>query len=229
MSIRHELLDKVRNYHLPERAVEVLSRQKPLIIASVTAGGKNSVVKHIEASGRYKHTVTHTTRKPRAEEHSGENYWFVSDEEMLKLLEAQELIEANAVHGDTVYGTSIASYELVVHSGFEPVLIIDVQGVRDITKRLPQLSAAFLLPPSFDIWMERLNKRGHMSEVERHQRLRSAQKEIEEVLRNRHFILVVNHEVSRTAVEVVNGATDQLTQHKNRELAEKLLDHIRHY
>ena len=228
-SLHHELVEKARHYHLPEPAAKIIIEHPPLIVAGATASGKNSVVKQIEQTSDYKHVITHTTRQPRADEVVGENYWFVSEEHMLQMILEQQMIEVNAIHGNTVYGASIAAYEQIISQGKKPLLIIDVQGVKDITMRLPTLEAVFILPPNFDTWMHRLDSRGAMSAVERHRRLRSAQIEIEDALKSRHFRLVVNHDVARTSDEILQGRTDIRTQRQNRELAERLLDHIRHF
>ena len=229
MADNRQLLDQLKSYHMPPEAVKLLSDSKPLMIAGVTSAGKNSVAAYLAQSSNYKHVVSHTTRPPRSTEENGKNYWFVSNGEMMRLLESGQMIEANAVHGETIYGTSISAYRSVVNSGHKPLLVIDVQGVDQITLYVPDLSAVFLLPPSFEIWMERLDKRGMMSHVERERRLKSARIEIEHVLRSQHFVLYVNREVNTVAQAIQKGVIIHAEQHHNRELALRLIDHIKAY
>lgn len=225
----HQLLDAVRSYKMPSVADQLLSTNKPLILCGVTAAGKDTILKHIEQNSQWRHVVTHTTRKPRDGEANGENYWFVSEDEMLRLVLDQEMIETKAVHGKTVYGTSIKAYKSVLDQAHKPLLRIDIQGVLELANQIPDLQAAFILPPNFEVWMERLEKRGRMSHVEKVQRLRSAQTELKEALRSRHFIFVVNREFAVTSVEILKGVSDGLTQHRNRELAQQLIDHVAHF
>lgn len=225
----HQLLDAVREYKMPVEASELLSAHKPLILCGVTAAGKDTIMRHIEEISEWRHVITHTTRMPRPSEENGKNYWFSTEIEMLDLLSNKEMIEAKAVHGTTVYGTSLTSFRKVLSENCKPILRIDFQGVLEVANGVPDLQAMFILPPSFEVWMERLEKRGHMSHIEKTQRLRSAQMELKEALRSRHFIFVVNREFPHTSNEILKGVTDGPTQHRNREIAQQLIDHVAHF
>ena len=224
-----QLQEAVKKYRMPEAAVELLQNHPPLIIAGITASGKNTILDYIQQNSDWRHVVTHTTRPPREVEKTGQNYWFVDEREMLELLSAQAMIEANLVHSDTVYGTSIKAYEDVLASGHKPLLIIDVQGVEQIINHVHGLHPIFLLPPDSGAWMERLNKRGHMSHVERLSRLRSARQELEAALSSQHFTLVVNSEVTQAAQQILGGVVTEAVQKHNQDLARRLIEHSRAY
>jgi len=228
-TVYHRLLTAVREYRVPPEAIELLSAHKPLMIAGVTAAGKNSVSKYLSEASQWQHVITHTTRQPRANEQSGETYWFVDDEQMLGLMQNREMVEVKVVHGDTIYGTSIAAYKQIVQAGYKPLLIIDIQGAKTILEHVSGIQAVFLLPPSFEAWIERIDKRGAMSHVERSHRLRSARTEIEEAMGSRHFLLVVNHDVHTTAREILANITDPSRQHRTRELAAQLIEHTKSF
>ncbi len=228
-SVHYQLLEAVRTYKMPAEASELVLIHKPLILCGVTAAGKDTIMHHIEEISDWRHVITHTTRLPRSGDKTGVNYWFVDDKTMLDLLKENAMIEAKAVHGNTVYGTSIKAYEAVLARGSKPILQIDFQGVLEVANSIPDLKAMFILPPSFEVWMERLEKRGHMSHIEKIQRLKSAQIELKEALRSRHFTFVVNRDYIHTSTEILRGVTDGLTQHRNREIAQQLIDHISHY
>src|SRR5437868_12886458 len=117
MNLHNELFEKVRNYRIPVSAVQLLSAHPPLIVTGVTASGKTSVLKQIETTSDYRHVVTHTTRPPRGDEISGQNYWFVDEAGMLKLMESEALVEVKAVHGETLYGPTVSSYQSVLDGG----------------------------------------------------------------------------------------------------------------
>ena len=139
------------------------------------------------------------------------------------------MIEAQAIHGETIYGTSITAYQSVIDQNYNPLLRIDIQGILELANQMPDVRAMFILPPSFEVWMERLEQRGRMSHVEKIKRLRSAQMELREALNSRHFIFVLNREYKITAREILNGATDGQTQYHNREVAQQLIDNIAHF
>jgi len=227
--LHHQLLEAVEKYHMPEAALELLQKNSPLIISGITASGKNSILDYIQRSSDWRHVITHTTRRPREGEKNGENYWFVDEPGMMGLLNSQAMVEANAVHGDTIYGTSIEAYQKVLTGGHKPLLIIDVQGVEQIITQVHGLRPIFLLPPNSQAWMDRLNKRGLMSHVERLNRLRSAQEELETALQSKHFTLIVNDEINVAAHQILSGVVSPAVQEFNRDLSKRLIEHSRAY
>ncbi len=227
-SIKNQLFDEVRNYEMPDAAGDLITAHPPLILAGITASGKSSILKHILRDTTYLQVITHTTRQPRQGELQAQHYHFVDDKQMLELVKNHFMIEVQAVHGEAVYGTSIGAYQEVVRGGHKPVLIIDVQGVEVLNAHLPLVARPFfILPPDFDTWMRRLEKRGRMSHAERLRRMRSAREEIEMALKTDHFLFIVNNEVSLAAEEVISSGTDAPTQHKRREAAQMLIDHLK--
>jgi guanylate kinase len=224
-----DLHGAVASYQMPNHAKELIASGKLLILCGVTASGKNTISNYLVKHGKYEHVVSHTTRHPRENhgilEQSGKEYWFVSPEEMLDMVLQKKFIEVKAIHGDTCYGTSIESVESVIRAGYHPVMEIDVQGVIELVDIVPSLQPIFVLPPSYEVWMERLGTRGEMSDGEKSRRLRSASMEIQTALDHRSFVLVVNHEVEITAAELMRGLdTSVSAQEDNRKLAMELLD-----
>lgn len=228
--LHSELLRKSRAYQIPERAIELLRVYHPLIIAGVTASGKNAIISYIMQRAHYDHVVTHTTRPLRSKEQNGVDHWFVSEKEMLKLLEEQKLIESQPIHTDFVYGTSFAAFEKVINSGKKPLMELDIQGINALTSHIPHLEPIFILPPSFEVWMDRLGGRDFMSDGEKARRLRSARIEIEAAIQNRNFVLIVNHEVDDTAHQIMSGVSAYAyDQPHNYQLAQELIEYLKDY
>ncbi|MBP6962291.1 hypothetical protein KBB49_02010 [Candidatus Saccharibacteria bacterium] len=222
----------VASYSMPENANKLIGSGEVTVLCGVTASGKNTIANYLVNHGNYSHVVSHTTRQPRENhailEQDGKEYWFVTPGQMLELVERHAFIEVKAIHGETCYGTSISSVKRVIDAGLHPVMEIDVQGALELTEAVPKLRPLFILPPSFDVWMERLGTRGFLSDGERERRLRSASMEIETALDHPAFILTVNHEVEITAAEIINGVdTSPGSQAEHRQLAESLLESIR--
>src|SRR3989344_9270613 len=120
--IHTQLLTQVKNYKMPASAAGLLNQQPPLIISAVTASGKNTVADYIISSTDYKETISHTTRPPRPSEINGEHYWFIDEAKMLRLVQAEAFLEIKAIHGKTIYGTSVDAYKLVLNDGYKPLL-----------------------------------------------------------------------------------------------------------
>jgi guanylate kinase len=222
----------VASYSMPDIAKQLIGSGEVTILCGVTASGKNTIANYLVSHGNYAHVVSHTTRPPRENhgilEQNGLEYWFVNPEQMLELVEQHAFIEVKAIHGETCYGTSISSVKQVIDAGKHPVVEIDVQGALELTEAVPKLRPLFILPPSFEEWMQRLGTRGSLSDGERERRLRSASMEIETALDHPSFILTVNHDVEQTSAEIIRGVDSSPgTQADHRVLAESLLETIR--
>ncbi|XVV34120.1 guanylate kinase [Streptomyces sp. CA-100214] len=122
--------------------------------------GKSTVVAHM----RKEHpevwlSVSATTRRPRPGEQHGVHYFFVTDEEMDKLIANGELLEWAEFAGNR-YGTPRAAVLERLEAG-EPVLLeIDLQGARQVRASMPEAQLVFLAPPSWEELVRRLTGRG---------------------------------------------------------------------
>ena len=227
-----ELKKAVSSYTMPAAAKDVITKSHLLVLCGVTAAGKNTITSYLLSHGGFGYIVSHTTRKPRENhgvlEQSGNDYWFVSEAEMLKLVQSDAFVEIKAIHGDTFYGTSIASIAEVIKQGKRPLTEIDVQGALELINAVPSLHPAFILPPNYEVWMERLGTRGFMSDGEKQRRMHSARMELEMALGSKAFLFVINNEVEQAAAEIRGGVDSSVAaQSERRQLAEELLEYVK--
>lgn len=138
-----------------------MSERPRLTVLSGPSGvGKSTVVAHM----RKEHpevwlSVSATTRKPRPGEQHGVHYFFVTDEEMDKLIANGELLEWAEFAGNR-YGTPRAAVLERLEAG-EPVLLeIDLQGARQVRESMAEAQLVFLAPPSWEELVRRLTGRG---------------------------------------------------------------------
>jgi guanylate kinase len=198
----------VQSYSIPEAARQLIHAHQPLGLAGPTGAGKSTLAHYLTLRGDFAPVVSDTTRRPRPigndDEVNGVHYWFISEAEALEKLSHKKYVEAKLVHGDTLYGTSIAAYQHVVNNGRTAILDIDIQGMEEFMSVDPDFEAILLLPPSFEVWNQRIDGRGDMTAENKIRRFQSALKEYEVVFRNERFYPVMNTEVVETA-EVIKS------------------------
>ncbi len=227
MDTEKELSILIREYEVREAAQDIFKNTEPYILCGVTAAGKNVLEKYLINHGSFVKVVTHTTRKARVGEVDGRDYWFVSDEQMLGLVKQHSFIETELIHGYS-YGISVAAARKAVESGRNPMLSVDVNGAAKLAKIIPGVRPIFMIPPSFDVWMQRLGARSLISDGERERRMHSAKLELEAVLSNPSFVVLVNDDVARTGRDVIAGfSTNEMLQRPHRQAAQELLDYIK--
>ena len=144
------------------------------VIAAPSGAGKTSLVKAVlDRDPSLRVSVSHTTRKPRANEVRGEHYWFVSIEEFRHLIDAGEFLEHAQVF-DNFYGTGRAQVEALRNAGHDVILEIDWQGAQQVRKAQPDCHTVFILPPSRRELESRLRNRRTDSDEVIERRLRDS-------------------------------------------------------
>lgn len=161
-----------------------------LFVVSAPSGtGKSSLVKALlELDSRLQVSVSHTTRAPRGQEQQGREYHFVGKEEFLAMVDRGDFFEHAAVHGNH-YGTSRHAIEDRIKHGEDVVLEIDWQGALQIKKIFPNAILIFILPPSYEELLQRLNRRGEDSPETIELRMANARIEVGQA-QNFDFIVV---------------------------------------
>jgi len=144
------------------------------VIAAPSGAGKTSLVRAIlERDPSLRVSVSHTTRKPRPHEVSGEHYHFIGIDEFKRLRDAGEFLE-NAQVFDNFYGTGRSQVEALRNAGHDVILEIDWQGAQQVRKALPDCQTVFILPPSRRELETRLRNRKTDSEEVIARRLRDS-------------------------------------------------------
>lgn len=204
-----ELAKLIENYQAPRSARELVAKHSPLGIAGPTGSGKDTIAHYLTQSENYSLIVSDTTRDPRKHhdgyEVNGVHYWFIDKETAAEKVKNGKYIEVKWVHGTTLYGTSVGAYRHVVEAGRTPLLVIDVQGMEDLMDEFTEFEPILLLPPSFEIWQQRLDGRGDMDLEQKLRRLNTALVEMAKPFEQPRFHPVINHEVVETAKTIKSG------------------------
>ncbi len=133
-----------------------------LFVLSAPSGtGKTTVAeKLLKRSPDVKRIVTATTRPRREKEVEGVDYLFLSKEEFEIRIKEDKFLEYACVYGN-YYGTPKEQVLKNMEEGIDSLLVIDVQGARNIKRRVPESVLIFLLPPSIEELKRRLSTRGY--------------------------------------------------------------------
>jgi guanylate kinase len=133
--------------------------RKLFVISAPSGGGKTSLVRNLLATrANLVVSVSHTTRKPRANEVEGVDYFFVTPARFEALIGAGAFLEHATVFGN-YYGTGSAQIEDKLAGGKDVLLEIDWQGARQLRRARPDCTTIFILPPSRAVLEQRLRER----------------------------------------------------------------------
>ena len=180
-------------------------RPFPVILSAPSGAGKTSIARRLlEQRTDLGYSVSCTTRGMRPGEVDGRDYHFLSPETFRAAAEAGEFAEWAEVHGQ-YYGTRRREVEAVLASGRHCLMDIDVQGARQFAVAFPETVLVFVLPPSGEVLLQRLQGRGSEDTARLLVRLRNAKAEIADV--GRYHYVVVNDDLAR-ATERVGAIID---------------------
>ncbi len=151
-----------------------------LIISSPSGAGKTTLTRDLLVQfPDLTFSVSHTTRKPRANEQDGKDYHFIDRARFDALVAADAFVEWAEVHGNC-YGTSAEEIERAKRDQRRGIVFdIDYQGARQIKAVRPDAVSVFVLPPSMDALKERLRGRASDDEATIERRFSNARREIE--------------------------------------------------
>jgi guanylate kinase len=177
-----------------------------VVLAGPTAVGKGTVAGYIrEHYPDVQLSVSATTRPPRPGEIDGVTYFFLTDEQFDRMVEAGQFLEWATVHNAYRYGTPRAPIEDALATGRSVLLEIDIQGARQVRQAFPEARLVFLLPPTWDELVRRLVGRGTEGPEEQARRLETAKVEL--AAQEEFDATVVNTDVPEAAREVVDLMT----------------------
>lgn len=175
----------------------VASKGLIVCVSGPSGVGKGTIIKEVLAMRpQIVHSVSVTTRPPRAGERNGIDYIFCDPDTFRNMLENGEILEYD-LYCSHYYGTPKKQLEEKIAAGLDVVLDITVPGSLSLMRYYSDCVTLFLLPPSLSELQLRLQKRGTETEEMIHARLQKAREEIG--MANRFQYLIVNDDKKKTA------------------------------
>ena len=172
-----------------------------LFVVSAPSGtGKTTVVERlVEICPNLQRSRSYTSRAARSGEVDGVDYNFISRSAFDAMIARDEFLEWADVFGN-LYGTARRDTETALAAGRDVVLVIDVQGAKQVRERVPGAVGIFVLPPSFEALETRLRGRCQDEEAAIARRLATARSEVTAV--GAYEYVVVNDELERCVSEL---------------------------
>ena len=166
-------------------------KSKIFVISAPSGRGKTTLCKKLlKDKFKLRQSVSITTRPPRRGERNGADYFFVSAEEFIRMIDAKELLEYEENFG-FLYGTPKRAVEELLQKGRNVLLSIDVKGAMNVRKSYPQNSVLiFVMPPSMEDLKKRLESREADTSKAILNRLKVAKQEV--ACKDKYDYVVVN-------------------------------------
>ncbi|HEU5169721.1 MAG TPA: guanylate kinase [Gemmatimonadales bacterium] len=185
-----------------------------LVLSSPSGAGKTSITRRLlQCRPDLAYSVSATTRPMRPGEADGRDYHFLGRGEFERRVAAGEFLE-HATYGGNLYGTLRSEIERIFRSGRHAVLDIEIAGARQLRASFPDAVHVFVLPPSGDELVRRLEGRNTEDPRTVRRRLDHAAEELAAV--SEYTYAVVNDDLER-AVARVSAIIDAEAQRVSRQ------------
>lgn len=222
------------DYKISPHAQTILDTTKLVIFTGVAASGRNTIINELVKTGKYHFIVSDTTRPPKLRdghmEQDGVQYFFRTEADFLADLKAGEFLEAEVIHGQQVSGISIRELDRASKSGKIAINEVELGGARTIAAAKPDAYIIGVIPSSYDEWLRRFLGRETIADEEFMNRMRTAQKVLQQVLTHPAIKIVINDDLGQCVEDVraiVERAAYSAAQHaRGRKVTKDLLAHI---
>lgn len=210
MSNRDQLVAYANEHEQSYRPNPEVADQMQQVDATLIVGYSGAGKDTIRRQSGLHIVVSDTIRSERENggvmETDGVDYWFRGDD--CDVIE-QELRRGEYVQyglgptGNSFYGSRASAYPTE-----GPALLDVVASQVPIMRRLPfrSIAATFVTAPSFDIWMQRWEKRGFVSDEDTAGRMREAGETIPACLDEKGIIFIVNDDLPTATNALVRVA-----------------------
>ncbi len=187
-----------------------MSGKSVFVITGPSGAGKGTLIKALAVRvPQLEVAVSATTRERRPNESDGRDYWFLSEAEFDRRVEAGEFLEHVTYVSGHRYGTLRSELERIAAAGRMPVLELEIEGALTVRDELSESVTIFVTVPSFEELARRLRERATESAGEIDERLALARSQLRRADEFAH--VVVNDEFERALDELAGIVGRELT------------------
>ena len=174
-----------------------------VVLSSPSGAGKTTLSKMLSSLDNFDISISHRTRKPRLNEITDKDYYFVNENEFKRLVNNQEFLEYAKVFNN-FYGTTRTPIIDKLDKGKNILFDIDWQGADQIkNKKLDyKLITFFILPQSKEVLFERLSNRDMKDKLIAEERMKQFGRDV------LHWInydyVVINDDLENCYLKITN-------------------------
>lgn len=195
------------------------------IIAAPSGCGKTSLVKALlKNSSNLCVSVSHTTRESRPDEVNGINYHFVSVNKFKEMINKNAFVEHAEVF-ENLYGSSRQLINDNLENNKDVILEIDWQGARQVKLNMPKVISIFILPPSKDALLMRLQGRGQDDKQTIMKRMSDAKNQMSHFDEFDYLVINDNFDVALSNLESIIGQSNKDFKHQDFSLEVQSIKH----
>ncbi len=196
-----------------------------VVVSGFSGAGKGTLMKQLlQTYNNYALSISMTTRAPREGEKDGREYFFVTKDAFENKIKQDELIEY-ASYCENYYGTPKAYVEEQLAAGKDVILEIEIQGALKIKERFPLALLLFVMPPSAEELIKRLEGRGtETAEVIKKRLIRASEEakgieeydyiivnnDLKECTRRLHELIEAAHNAPLRNIELIENMRQEL-------------------
>ncbi|MEC8211248.1 MAG: guanylate kinase [Bacteroidota bacterium] len=180
-----------------------MTKGKCVVLSAPSGSGKTTLAKRLlqNTSLQLAFSISATSRKPRANEKDGVDYFFIKPQSFKEQIDKESFLEYEEVYPGIFYGTLRAEVERLWNEGKHVIFDIDVEGGLQIKKQFPdQTITIFIMPPSLNALKERLTNRDTESTESLKIRLSKAKNEMK--LASKFESIIHNEDLNKAEQEL---------------------------
>ena len=180
-----------------------MTKGKCVVLSAPSGSGKTTLAKRLlqNTSLQLAFSISATSRKPRANEKDGVDYFFIKPQSFKEQIDKESFLEYEEVYPGIFYGTLRSEVERLWNEGKHVIFDIDVEGGLQIKKQFPdQTITIFIMPPSLDALKERLTNRDTESTESLKIRLSKAKNEMK--LASKFESIIHNEDLNKAEQEL---------------------------
>lgn len=174
--------------------------KKVIIFSAPSGSGKTTIIKRLLSYfPEFEFSISATSRKPRAGETDGRDYYFLSKESFEEKVNNNQFLEWEEVYAGTRYGTLKSEIDRIWGNGKIVVFDVDVLGGMRLKEYFGSKALSiFVMPPSIEVLEQRLRIRNTETEEAIQKRLSRSSLELQHSTK---FDLTIVNDILENAVE----------------------------